>query len=484
MKRPSTAVLLAAAVLAIFVLAFAGPVNAAGDDDIPGTSLAIGATVSQTVSSGDVSDVYAVNLSAGQEVHIRCDPGTTGAATGAFHLVVPGAASIGAIAPHDELVYTLRAGSPTRSWADFDYVPAQSGTYYLWVSWESATVNYLLSAKRTSRPAIELAPDADDVPGTVVGTGVYSGVVSTLADPDDVYAVELSAGRTVTLRLIPVTPYHNSLAASAYLNLLDPNTPSLADRFGHVLAGLAQAINNVNIGLRKVAEIQYTPTEDGTYFLWINAAAIPHKSNFAYQLSIRGSADDDTEAPVFSDIGDSSYAAAIIELTKRGIIGGFQDGTFRPQAEVTRQQFAKMIVKTRDLTVTGGEVLPFTDVTPGQSADPFYPDKYVAVCATAGITKGATPTTFKPFDNITRQQLITMVARSAGLADPPAGYTPPFAASQFSPTDHYLNARKAVYAGLLESLQGLGPTYDFFAPSTRGECAQLLFNLLGQTATD
>ncbi|HLA80273.1 MAG TPA: hypothetical protein VJP78_01400, partial [Thermoleophilia bacterium] len=261
MKRPSTAVLLAAALLAIFVLAFAGSVSAAGDDDIPGTSLATGVTVSQTVSSGDVSDVYAVNLSAGLEVHIRCDPGTTGAATGVFHLVVPGAASIGAIDPYDELVYTLRAGSPTRSWADFDYIPAQSGAYYLWVSWESATLNYSLSAKRTSRPAIDLAQDADDVPGTEVGAGIHSGVVSTLADPDDIYAVELSAGRTVTIRLIPVTPYNNSVAASAYLYLLDPGTPSLSDRFGHVLDGLVQAINDKSIGSRKVAEIQYTPTE-------------------------------------------------------------------------------------------------------------------------------------------------------------------------------------------------------------------------------
>ena len=48
-----------------------------------------------------------------------------------------------------------------------------------------------------------------------------------------------------------------------------------------------------------------------------------------------------------------------------------------------------MIVKTLGLTVTGLESCPFGDVSRGLSAgDPLYPDKYVAVCAAAGITTG------------------------------------------------------------------------------------------------
>ena len=38
------------------------------------------------------------------------------------------------------------------------------------------------------------------------------------------------------------------------------------------------------------------------------------------------------------------YYAAITDLASRGIIGGYQDGTFGPDNPVTRQQFAKMIV--------------------------------------------------------------------------------------------------------------------------------------------
>lgn len=70
-----------------------------------------------------------------------------------------------------------------------------------------------------------------------------------------------------------------------------------------------------------------------------------------------------------------------------------------------------------------------------------------------------------------------MVTRAAGLPDPPVAYEPPFFYQQFSLEEHFLNARRAARAGLLDGLEGLGPAYDFFAPATRGECAQLLLNL-------
>ncbi|MFH0915652.1 MAG: S-layer homology domain-containing protein [bacterium] len=182
----------------------------------------------------------------------------------------------------------------------------------------------------------------------------------------------------------------------------------------------------------------------------------------------------------FSDVSSTHpYYTQIADLAARTISKGFPDGLFHPDASVTRQQFAKMIVKTLGLTVTGSESCLFADVGSGMDAtDPFYPGKYVAVCALHGITQGKTQTTFAPYDDISRQQLITMVARSAGLSDPPADYAPPFLPAQFYPEEHYLNARKAAYAHLLDGLQGMGPTYGFLSPATRGEVCALLYNLL------
>jgi hypothetical protein len=476
------ATVVAAASVVALVLGPAGPVLAAADDDIPGVPLGIGTTISQAVGSGDPSDVYAVDLVEGQEVHFRCDPGTTSGPSGSFHLLAPGASSVADPGEYDEIAYTLSGGNPTRSWADFDYVPARSGTYYLWIEWEAGALNYTLSAIRTSRAALALAPDTDDVPGLSVGSGTLTGVVSTLADPDDVYAVALTAGKPVTIQLIPLTPYGNGSPALASLYLLDPATPSLADRYGHVLEGmLLAAKNSKDAASRQTAEIQYTPTESGTYYVWVEAGGVLYGQdfgNFAYQLSITGN-DEPPAPPVLSDVDGSPYATAIYEMARRSIISGFTDHTFRPDQQVSRQQFAKMIVKTVGLTVTGAEQCPFSDVVAGLYDDPFYPVKYVAVCAAAHITEGTTATTFDPSGNITRQQLIKMVVSAAGLPDPPTDYTPPFQAGQLLPV-HFPYARKAAYAGLLEGLRGMGASYDFFASSSRGECAQLLYNLLGR----
>ncbi|MCL5734753.1 MAG: S-layer homology domain-containing protein [Actinobacteria bacterium] len=179
----------------------------------------------------------------------------------------------------------------------------------------------------------------------------------------------------------------------------------------------------------------------------------------------------------FVDVAASHpYAKQIAELVKRKIAEGFSDGTFRPENAVTRQQFAKMIVKAMGYPVSEEDVCPFTDVPKGSDLlDPLYPDNYIAVAAARGITEGVTPTEFAPNDSISRAQLITMIVRAANLPEPPEDYTPPF--PKFDDV-HYPFARKAAHAGLLTGLQGMGPDYEFFKPATRGEVAVLLYNLL------
>jgi len=188
-----------------------------------------------------------------------------------------------------------------------------------------------------------------------------------------------------------------------------------------------------------------------------------------------GPADEQT----FSDVSAThSYHTAIESMAARGVITGFADGSFRPDEPVSRQQFAKMIIRALGLDTTG-ETCPFGDVAESLDAgDPSYPRAYVAVCAAAGITKGLTAGTFAPYADITRQQLITMIARAAGLQAAPEPFVPPFGLQQFSLREHYENARDAADAGLLDALVGLGATYDLLLPASRGECAQLLWNLV------
>jgi hypothetical protein len=183
----------------------------------------------------------------------------------------------------------------------------------------------------------------------------------------------------------------------------------------------------------------------------------------------------------FTDVpATHPYHDAIIDLASRGIVIG-NGSSYLPDDPVKRMQFAKMIVLTMDYEVPPGIICLFADVDPAPNpVDPLYPAKYVAVCALHLVTSGYPDGTFRPADSITRQQLITMVVRAAGLPDPSGEHRlPTFTPGQFYPQVHYDNAVKADSAGLLDGLQGVGPAYDFMAPATRGECAQLLHNLIG-----
>jgi hypothetical protein len=185
----------------------------------------------------------------------------------------------------------------------------------------------------------------------------------------------------------------------------------------------------------------------------------------------------------FTDVSlDDPYAVAISHLASATIINGFADHSFRPGDPVTRQQFAKMITRVLGLPVTVNDVCPFGDVASNlDPSDPLYPDHYVAVCAAHGITEGRTPSTFAPYDPISRFALITMVVRAIDnllppgvLKTPPANYR-----STWDPalsSDHGQNARLAEYNHLLAGipLASLNP----WDPMPRGEVAQVLWNVI------
>ena len=188
-------------------------------------------------------------------------------------------------------------------------------------------------------------------------------------------------------------------------------------------------------------------------------------------------------ALTFSDVpADHPYSQAIQTLSDQGIIGGFPDGTFRPDSPVIRQQFAKMIVLTLGLPVSESNVVPFDDVQIDGFPDPFYPDNYIAVAASNGITVGTGPGRFSPGAIILRAQVVTMIVRGAQnvlppgtLTMPPAGYTGSL--PNFSDI-HSPNMRVAEFNGLLAGLVGFGPSWDPWKPASRGEVAQMLANLL------
>ena len=183
-----------------------------------------------------------------------------------------------------------------------------------------------------------------------------------------------------------------------------------------------------------------------------------------------------TTLPRFADVNESStpYWEEIEFVASMGIVSGTGEGLFYPKSALLRQQFAKVVVLALDYPVSTADICPFGDVQKS-AGEELYPDHYVAVAYKQGVTNGTTANHFSPYRTLTRAQMITMVARAAGLVDPPADYKPPF--SNFSSV-HYPYARAAAYAGLLDGIVGMGAGYDFLAPANRGEICALVYALL------
>ena len=113
----------------------------------------------------------------------------------------------------------------------------------------------------------------------------------------------------------------------------------------------------------------------------------------------------------FSDVDADGWAAeSIYFLYERGIVDGVGGGLFAPTRSITRAEFVKILagVAGADSEALSGKTTGFTDVEPGSWYAP-----YVAWAVENGVTSGTAETTFAPNDNITREQMATMIYRYA-----------------------------------------------------------------------
>jgi len=113
---------------------------------------------------------------------------------------------------------------------------------------------------------------------------------------------------------------------------------------------------------------------------------------------------DLSNAPHFSDVQSGSTFYDYIETAvNRGVIGGYADGTFRPNANVTRGQIAKIVAQARGWELLDGEQ-HFSDVAPGSTFHLFIEAAY-----RNGVINGYTDGTFRPNANATRGQIAKIV---------------------------------------------------------------------------
>ena len=113
----------------------------------------------------------------------------------------------------------------------------------------------------------------------------------------------------------------------------------------------------------------------------------------------------------YSDVADGSwYNIAVSTLSNMGILGGYEDGSFRPNAPITRAEFAKIAVSFFDHEAIEA-VNGFADVARGA-----WYENYVAVAAEIGLIEGYGGNVFRPEAAITRAEACAIINRTLGRA--------------------------------------------------------------------
>ncbi len=174
-------------------------------------------------------------------------------------------------------------------------------------------------------------------------------------------------------------------------------------------------------------------------------------------------------AAVPSDVKGQSYEQAVSALVDKGIITGDTDGSFHPDAELTRAQACVIIVKSMNapsVEVIGSATQPVEKSGFSDMSGYGWAEGYIKYAVDNKVIKGYPDRTFKPGNKVTMNELITMVLRAADYSDETLGGSWP---------SNFIN--KATELNLLTNIPTPMPNL-----ATKWMAAQVDFNALDKIA--
>jgi hypothetical protein len=131
---------------------------------------------------------------------------------------------------------------------------------------------------------------------------------------------------------------------------------------------------------------------------------------FAFMICfLLGSASPLEAAPYLQDVVGHWAAPSINAMVDQGILTGYPDGTFRPDGNISREEFAAVLARAKGITDFGGKQ-HFSDVEPDRWS-------FVSVGALVDariIHAEDYGDEFDPTTPITRAEIATMLVRAGG----------------------------------------------------------------------
>jgi len=116
-------------------------------------------------------------------------------------------------------------------------------------------------------------------------------------------------------------------------------------------------------------------------------------------------------AGAFSDLSSNHWAYNVInEMVDKGCLSGYPDGTFKPQKEVTRAEFATILVRTLKIE-ENNEIVDFKDIEGIHWAEEYI--DFASPFLTGYISNGEYY--FKPDEPALREDAAVAIVRAKGL---------------------------------------------------------------------
>jgi len=180
----------------------------------------------------------------------------------------------------------------------------------------------------------------------------------------------------------------------------------------------------------------------------------------------------------FADVQGHWGKNYVEALANKLLVEGYEDGSFGPDRNITRAEFATIIVRALGLSSKTAAAANFTDVT----ANDWFANA-VAIAAEAGIVKGYEDGSFQANKSITREELAAMVVRASAFAGTDVSVEASEVAAilaKFSDVDSIVWANAevaaAVDAGIVEGYEN--STFRGTNTATRAEAAAMVQRFL------
>ena len=169
----------------------------------------------------------------------------------------------------------------------------------------------------------------------------------------------------------------------------------------------------------------------------------------------------------FSDQDKIENTEAVNMCTALNIIGGYPDGSYKPEGNIKRSEITKMICVAlnggKEPNVSTNTTPTFSDVRGTNAA---WAEGYIESCVAQGIISGVGGGRFSPNGNVTGTQLAKMLLVCLGYDAGIEG----FVGSAWETNVNVRAAQKGLYEGL-ESM-------DTAAALTRDSAAQMVWNAM------